>query len=92
MMKTEQNYYRALGVHLKTLRAKAGMSQENVAKLLLVTTNTISRWETGNYRPSLWDLHRLSDVYGVLLLDRVETGDFIRPCRSCGGSGHTRIR
>ena len=36
-----------------------GLSQESLAAHLKVAPNTISRWETGTYRPSLKDLERI---------------------------------
>jgi len=34
-----------------------------------VATNTISRWETGTYEPTLDDLEKLSRILGVSILD-----------------------
>ena len=45
-----------------------GLSQELLATHLKVATNTISRWETGTYRPSLKDLERLSRFFGVSIM------------------------
>ena len=45
-----------------------GLSQESLATNLKVAPNTISRWETGTYRPSLKDLERLSRFFGVSIL------------------------
>ena len=42
-----------------------GLSQESLASHVKVSTNTISRWETGTYRPSTKDLERLSRFFGV---------------------------
>lgn len=42
-----------------------GLSQEELAKELEVKTNTISRWETGVYKPKLRDLDRLARFFGV---------------------------
>ncbi|HET7113115.1 MAG TPA: helix-turn-helix transcriptional regulator [Pyrinomonadaceae bacterium] len=42
-----------------------GLSQEALAAHLKVAPNTISRWETGTYRPSLKDLERISRFFGV---------------------------
>jgi transcriptional regulator with XRE-family HTH domain len=42
-----------------------GLSQESLATHVKVSTNTISRWETGTYRPSTKDLERLSRFFGV---------------------------
>lgn len=42
-----------------------GLSQESLAAHLKVAPNTISRWETGTYRPSIKDLERISRFFGV---------------------------
>src|SRR5690349_4400320 len=42
-----------------------GLSQESLATHLKVAANTISRWETGTYRPSLKDMERISRFFGV---------------------------
>lgn len=42
-----------------------GLSQESLANHVKVSTNTISRWETGTYRPSTNDLESLSRFFGV---------------------------
>jgi transcriptional regulator with XRE-family HTH domain len=45
-----------------------GLSQESLAIHLKVAPNTISRWETGAYRPSLKDLERISRFFGVSMM------------------------
>ena len=45
-----------------------GLSQEALAIHLKVAPNTISRWETGTYRPSLKDLERISRFFGVSMM------------------------
>lgn len=45
-----------------------GLSQESLAAALKVAPNTISRWETGTYRPSLKDLERISRFFGVPMM------------------------
>ena len=42
-----------------------GLSQESLATHLKVAPNTISRWETGTYRPSVKDLEKISRFFGV---------------------------
>lgn len=44
---------------------KGELSQEALAKELEVNTNTISRWETGTYRPSIEDLEKIARFFGV---------------------------
>ncbi len=45
-----------------------GLSQENMAKHLNVAPNTISRWETGVYCPSLTDIEKLARFFGVTVM------------------------
>jgi len=45
-----------------------GISQEALAQALGVAKNTISRWETATYRPSIEDLERLARFFGVPIL------------------------
>lgn len=42
-----------------------GLSQESLATQLKVAPNTISRWETGTYRPSVKDIEKISRFFGV---------------------------
>lgn len=50
---------------LKTQRKKQHLTQEQVARELMVTTQAISKWETGQAMPSIDNLLRLSDLYNV---------------------------
>ena len=57
-----------------------GLSQESLATHLNVAPNTISRWETGTYRPGLKDLEQISRFFGVSILsffpsEMVKEGD-----------------
>ena len=45
-----------------------GLSQESLATHLKVAPNTISRWETGAYRPSVKDLERIARFFGVSII------------------------
>lgn len=63
---------------IRTTFGKTGISQEALAAKLGVTTNTISRWETGTYEPTLDDLEKLSRELGVSILEffpKVEPSD-----------------
>lgn len=53
----------------------SGVSQEVVAKAIGVTPNTISRWETATYRPSLEDLDKLARFFGASILGFFPTDD-----------------
>jgi transcriptional regulator with XRE-family HTH domain len=58
-----------VGSRIRELRTNydsgRGLSQEKLATVLGVTTNTISRWETATYHPSLADLEKLASFFGV---------------------------
>jgi transcriptional regulator with XRE-family HTH domain len=54
--------------NLKNLRIKQGFTQKQVAELLdLDCENRISRWENDQAMPSLKNLLRLANLYGVKL-------------------------
>ena len=60
-----------VGERIRDLRlsyGEEGLSQQVLAKKLNVAINTISRWETGTYRPKLEDLEVLSRFFGVSIL------------------------
>ena len=61
-----------VAARLKDLRVSynngEGLSQEALATRLKVAPNTISRWETGTYRPSLKDVERISRFFGVSII------------------------
>jgi putative transcriptional regulator len=37
---------------LKSLRARLGMTQEDLAHTIGVTVSTVNRWENGHFKPS----------------------------------------
>ncbi|HLA09661.1 MAG TPA: helix-turn-helix transcriptional regulator [Pyrinomonadaceae bacterium] len=51
-----------------TYNSGEGMSQEALARQLNVAPNTVSRWETGLYLPSVSDLERLARIFGVSIV------------------------
>lgn len=66
------NLLQHVGGRIRELRASygggQGLSQEALANELGVATNTISRWETATYRPTLEDLDRLARFFNVSIL------------------------
>jgi len=50
---------------LRTTYRGRGLSQEELASQLQIATNTVSRWETGKYRPSIEDLEMLARFFGI---------------------------
>ena len=62
------NIYKAIGEKIRDLRATyngRGLSQEALAEAIGTTSNTISRWETATYKPSVHDLEVLARFFGV---------------------------
>lgn len=62
------NLYQHIGEKIRTLRQSfggKGISQDELAKEMETTANTISRWETGAYKPSAKDIYRLAQFFGV---------------------------
>ena len=47
------------------VRLIAAISQEDLADALKSTANTVSRWETATYKPSIYDLEKLADFFSV---------------------------
>lgn len=60
--------YEEVGRQIRELRTTLrgrGISQEELAQAVKTTANTISRWETATYKPSISDLERLAQFFGV---------------------------
>lgn len=57
-----------------------GISQDELARHLDVQTNTVSRWETGAYKPKLKDLDKLAEFFAVSVSDFFpQKEDFTEP-------------
>lgn len=54
-----------MGSFLAELRKEKNLTQAELGEKLGVTNKTISRWETGNYLPSVEMLEELSNMYGL---------------------------
>lgn len=67
------------GEKLQKLRKERGMSQEELAEKLMVTRQTISKWELNQSTPELEFIARLSDILEVttdyLIKEQVEVAD-----------------
>ena len=62
------NIYQMIGIKIRDLRVHhlgKGISQDALAEAMKTTPNTISRWETATYKPSIGDLEKLSRFFGV---------------------------
>lgn len=62
-------------MHIRRLRTRLGLTQEQYARLLGVTWTTVSRWERGQAKPDAKGLAKLSRLQELLDL----IGDAIRP-------------
>lgn len=56
-----------LGENMQRLRKEKGLSQEDVARALFVSRQTISKWETDKAEPGVDNLKALADLYEVTL-------------------------
>ena len=56
-----------LGKSLVDVRKKCGLSQERVAEKLGVSRQTISKWETNETLPDIYQAKRLSKLYNLSL-------------------------
>ena len=53
------------GEKLQKLRTRAGLSQDQLAKLLDVSRQAVSKWETGTADPSTSNLLALAKLFGI---------------------------
>lgn len=63
--------FKFVGEQIRELRKNygtEGISQDALAKAISVATNTVSRWETATYQPTLRDLENLSKFFNVSVL------------------------
>lgn len=63
-----KDLYDRIGDKIKDLRrgyGAKGLSQDDLAKHMGTSANTISRWETAAYKPSAMELHKLAKFFGV---------------------------
>ena len=63
---------------ISRLRARAGMSQGELADRLEVSRQSVSKWETGASVPEIDKLVKMSALFGVTL-DELVTGDAPEP-------------
>ena len=59
---------------LKEAREKAGITQEQVAEIVMVSRQTVSNWENGRSLPDIISVIKLSDLYNVSV-DELLKGD-----------------
>lgn len=61
-----------IGRFIAQLRREKGWTQEELGERVGVTNKTVSRWENGNYMPSIEILTLLSKTFGVSLNELLE--------------------
>lgn len=66
---------KTIGNLIKTRRKEKGLSQKQLAKLLLVSDTTISKWETGVNLPDVLILKRIAEVLNIPLTEFLEVDD-----------------
>lgn len=62
--------------NIKKMRLKKGLSQIELAKLLHVSQNTVSSWETGRTEPNLGIIENLSRIFHCQKSDLLDFQDF----------------
>ena len=66
-----------VGKNILDLRRKKGISQEELANLLLISRQTVSQWENDQTLPSIDNLLRLKEIFGVSV-DKILSTDEIK--------------
>ena len=61
-----------LGNNLFQARKKAGLSQESVAEKLGVSRQTISKWETDETVPDIYQSKKLAKLYNLTLDELID--------------------
>ena len=64
--------YEHIGQKIRQLRKKypkGELSQEDLASKLKIASNTVSRWETGTYKPTPKDLDGLARFFSVSITE-----------------------
>jgi transcriptional regulator with XRE-family HTH domain len=68
MTRRTPDIYVRIGERIRELRNTVGgkgINQEELAQALGATANTVSRWETATYKPSVSDLEKLAAFFAV---------------------------
>ncbi len=55
------------GLKLQTLRKKSSMSQEDLATLLGVSRQAISKWERSEALPDLYNAKKIAEVFSITI-------------------------
>lgn len=52
-------------ISLKAARINANLKQEDVAKVLKVSAETVRNYESGKTKPDIHTAYKLAEIYGV---------------------------
>ena len=55
----------SIGENIKIMRRKCGFTQEELASMLSVTPQAVSKWENGNGTPDISQLVPLAQIFGI---------------------------
>lgn len=58
-----------MAIHLKAARVNAGLTQEEVAKALRISRNTVVNYETYRSKPDIETAVKLANLYGMTVDD-----------------------
>lgn len=61
------NFNKQLGQRVRDLRKRYEWTQQELAERLAMKQHTVSRYETGEYSLSVWQLAQLSNVFAITL-------------------------
>lgn len=68
-----------IGMAIRTLRTKLGMTQAELAAHVGMSENTVSKWELGKAMPPMESIKKICDAFGVpesyLMFSTVEESD-----------------
>lgn len=65
----------SLGDTIRAKREEREMTQQELADLLYVTRQTVSRWESGSRCPDLILSKKIADIFGIPLDELVSSSD-----------------
>lgn len=62
-----EELYRYIGKKIRYYREQTELTQAELGKLIGVPTNTVSRWETATYKPTVGVLDKLARSFKIAL-------------------------
>ena len=66
-----------LGKTIASLRTERNMSQQQLADVLFVSRDLVSKWENGSRRPDYTMIERIAEAFGVRADDIADRNDLI---------------